>query len=1184
MINNRYKILKFLGEGRSRVYLCEDTLRGNMKVALKLLDPEKAEYEIKNFREEYIKLKKFNYKSIVKSFEFGTVVSTGKKELIEEIEKGASFFTLEYIEGKALSDFYTVNDEKKLIKIIMQICSVLFYLHESNYIYYDLKPENIIVTNKKNDFTVKFIDFGLAEFNPKKVLDEKKGTSYFIAPELLSGKEHDKRVDFYSLGMLLYFLMFRKLPFTGKDEIEIYREKLSNEITVSNTDYSEKLINTVNKLLRKKPEKRYDNALEILTDLGLFKSKEIFEKWKPVKSFHITNTTLEVTDFIFRQDSDKILNVVGQSNSGKTVLAEEIYQNFHAVLWVAKNDIPSEKLAWEIILRKIIYAEFVYDKLPDDVKSVAFKLLNGESLNLRQDLIYIFNFVTSEIPFVIFLDDFDLYDLFTKNLIESIFTLFVVNKAKLIVLTKPEFEFLPDSEKLIKRITLKPFTEYEAEQVIAKTLSEIFPRKEIKDLVTKHTDLYPGNIYDFCENIFANGLFNYEKGQVTINYDDEKIKNLNAFQRTGIRKKIQNLTVGEFDLLSIISVFPKGIEVDILVRIVPDKDFFDTKINFLITNGILKKFDNKLKFSSELLKKEVHEKIPDKKQLHLNIAGKLEKSIPNFPRVELAKQYELAERFDKVCEMIFQEINSIEKNDLFSYEKNLLEYLLSFPLSEEDELRVKQKLCKVYFDLGEFPKSLALVEELKSTNGGENAIDLKLLEADNLVALGKVKEGIQIYDQISKQSSNPDFYDEIIIKLATAESYANLYYQAKAKCIELINRPEVSKKIKAQAFNLLGIIEHSLGGDIRIVERNFIRTYEIYKELNLHHKLARISVNLGNLSNIKGDYFNARKWWDEALEMNKRTGSLEGEMVVRMNYGILYVLQQDFERAKKYYSRALKIAKGLNKKYETGLIYYNLGELETFTCEYEKAIKHLEKSKKIFKSLENYTEINEVIYLLVYDYFLISCVNEVEKYYKEYYKTFKYSQNPDKDFIKRFVKLLYSDIKSKPLDLKTIKKMLSAPILEYEKIIATHFYSFLFNKLFETGNLNMLLEIFNYPHFKENEKSNILISAEKDYWLGKINKRNGDKISCISNFETGFEKLNNVEITELTWKITMELAEIYFERGDINKASEYLEITENILQLISSKFKDFELKNAYIQNKERLETLKKIERWQILIQ
>ncbi len=1183
MINNRYKILKFLGEGRSRVYLCEDTLRGNIKVALKLLDPGKPEYEIKNFREEYIKLKKFNHKNIVKSFDYGTVVSTGRKELIEEIEKGASFFTLEYVEGKNLSGFYTEKDEKTLKKIIKQICSVLFYLHESNYIYYDLKPENVLVSSVKNKINIKLIDFGLAEFNPKQVSAEKKGTSYFIAPELLSGKVHDKRVDFYSLGILLYFLMYRKFPFTGKDEIEIFREKLSTEISIDGKEYSDKLIHTVNKLLRKNPAKRYDNALEIISDLGLLKSQEIFEKWKPVKSFHITNTTLEVTDFIFRQESDKVLNVVGESNSGKTVLAEEIYQNFHAVLWITKNDIPSEKLAWEIILSKIIYTGFVYDKLTDDVKTVAIKLLNGESRNLRQDLIYVFNFVTSEIPFVVFLDDFDLYDLFTRNLVESIFTFFVVNKAKLIILTKPEFKFQLETEKLIKRITLKPFTEYEAEQMITKTFSKIFPRKEIKNLVVKHTDLYPGNIYDYCENIFANRLIKYDNGLVRLNYDDNEIRNLNTIQRARIKKKIENLTAGELELLNIVAVFQKGIEEEILIKIISGKDFLDDKINFLIKNGILKRFDNKLKFSSALLKNEVYERITDKKRFHLNIAGKLEKAVPNFPLVELAEQYKLAERFDKVCEVIFKEIVSVEKNDLFAYEKDLLEYLLPLPLSEKNKLKVKRKLAKIYFNLGEFPKSLTLVQELKSPASGEVTTELRLLEADNLVALGKVKEAIRIYEQVLKEFSNTEYYDDVIIKLATAESYANLYYQAKAKCIELINRPEVSKKIKAQAFNLLGIIEHNLGGDIRIVEENFIRTYEIYKELNLSHKLALVSVNLGNLSNIKGDRENARKWWDEALKMNKRTGSLEGEMIVSMNYGIFNTHQQNFERAQKYYSRALKIAVGLNKKYETGLIFYNLGELETFTCEYEKAIAHLLKSKKIFESLENFSETSDVIYLLTYINYVIGCKEEADKYFEEYIKVFPYSQNPDKDFIKKFVILLHYDMKNKLPDMGEVKKMLTEPVLGNDTIIATHFYSFLFNKLFETGNINMLLEIFDSFYFKENEKNNILISAEKDYWLGKINKGNGDKISCIANFETGFEKLNNIEINELTWKITMELAEIYFERGDINKASEYLEITENILQLISSKFKDFELKNAYIQNKARLETLKKIERWQILI-
>ena len=67
MINSRYKILKPLGQGRSRVFLCED-IENDIICAIKILPRHVEEYEKIDFREEYIKLKKFNNRNIVKSF------------------------------------------------------------------------------------------------------------------------------------------------------------------------------------------------------------------------------------------------------------------------------------------------------------------------------------------------------------------------------------------------------------------------------------------------------------------------------------------------------------------------------------------------------------------------------------------------------------------------------------------------------------------------------------------------------------------------------------------------------------------------------------------------------------------------------------------------------------------------------------------------------------------------------------------------------------------------------------------------------------------------------------------------------------------------------------------------------------------------------------------------------------
>ncbi|GEM_PF-3885992 len=1183
MINERYRVIKLLGEGRSRVFLCEDTLHGSINVVMKVLDVGSPDYEVKNFREEYIKLRKFNNKHIVKGFEYGTVVTTGNKEIIEEIEKGSKFFTLEFINGRNLREFYNTHSEKKLREITKQICETLFYIHESNYIYFDLKPENLLVGNSEKHFYIKLIDFGFAEQVLKKSEEWKKGTAQYIAPELLLGKEYDKRVDFYSLGVLLYFLMFGKFPFGSGEEIEIYRRKISEEITFGKHNYSVEFENIVRKLLRKNPAERYSNAFEILSALKIKNKQSFLTEWKPVKSFQITDTTLEITDFIFRNDTNQILNLIGRNNAGKTALAEEIYQNFPDVFWVTKNDIPSDKSAWEIILRKIVYSAGIFGKLPENIKNDALNLLAGNSENIQQQITHIFNYLTSELPFVLFLDDFDLYDLFTRNLIENSFTLFVVNKAKLIILTKTEINYSSTNEKIIKKIFLKPFNEYETGQFIVKTFSSLFPLKKFSKLATELTDLYPGNIYDMLEGLFLGKLLLYEKGKIKLSRNDFEIKKLDTAARKNLFSKLQTFSAKKKRLLDIISVFPNGIEHEILFGIWDGGNNLQSIIDELVQNGFLKFYDNKIRFTSKFLRESVYSQIENKHMLHLLVAENLEKSVPNYPRVDLARQYELGGNKEKVFELIYQELESIRPNNLFVYEKYLLEYLLRISPEARQKINVKVELSKTLYQLGEFEKSLTLIDEIIDNINGIERKKLNILKADCYVAIGKIKKAVKIYSDILEENPSREIYEEVLIKLATAESYMDLFYQSKAKCIELINRPEVSELIKAQAYNLMGILEHNLGSEIKLVEDYFRRAHEIYTKLKMPQKLAKTSINLGIINNIKENYTEAQKWWDEALRLAQKTGSLEEEITIRTNYVIFYIHRQQFDKAEKYSLRTLRLAEGLNKKYEAALIYLNLSEVEIIICEYEKALEHLLKSKDIFEYLGSYTELSEVYFLLAYLHYLIEYREEFVRYSKVFLKTIKSSRSANSDFLEKLINLFAKTLNNEQISSEHLLEIFNSCGIKEDKIFEYYYYLYALNQLYVSGNFDLLNSIFETDDFKKLESENILISAQKNYLYGKIFQKNNDKINSLLNFEEAFEKLNNVEITELTWKTSIELAEIYFERGNINKASEYLEITENILQIISSKFKHFELKNAYFQNKERAETLQKIERWQILI-
>ena len=208
-----FKIIKIIGKGNyGRVYLVERISTGNvyaMKELRKdvLIDTD----QIENTRIEKEIMKNANHPFLISlDYVFQT---PGKIFFVMKLMRGGELFTLisrekRFTESRAR--FYTA-----------QIVLALTHLHKNNIIYRDLKGENILLDE---DGYICLADFGLARF----LEEDKRATSFcgtpeYMAPEVVLSKGHNKAVDWWGLGVLLYEMLVGIPPFYHDNQLTMYQ-------------------------------------------------------------------------------------------------------------------------------------------------------------------------------------------------------------------------------------------------------------------------------------------------------------------------------------------------------------------------------------------------------------------------------------------------------------------------------------------------------------------------------------------------------------------------------------------------------------------------------------------------------------------------------------------------------------------------------------------------------------------------------------------------------------------------------------------------------------------------------------------------------------------------------------------------------------------------------------------------
>jgi ABC-type amino acid transport substrate-binding protein/predicted Ser/Thr protein kinase len=253
-----YRLQQLIGRGgMGEVYRAYDT-RTDRIVALKVLPPSMAADETfqQRFRRESQAAAGLNDPHVVPIHGFGEI-------------DGRLYLDMRLIEGRNLGTILTDTgkpiDKALAVKVTEQVATALDAAHEADLIHRDVKPSNILITDRE---FVYLIDFGLARTAGEKGLTtagSTLGTMAYMAPERFEGKPVDATADIYALACVLYECLTGVRPYPADSLEQQIAGHMTKEVPrPSATDPRLAAFDDViAKGMAKKPAKRYQTAGEL---------------------------------------------------------------------------------------------------------------------------------------------------------------------------------------------------------------------------------------------------------------------------------------------------------------------------------------------------------------------------------------------------------------------------------------------------------------------------------------------------------------------------------------------------------------------------------------------------------------------------------------------------------------------------------------------------------------------------------------------------------------------------------------------------------------------------------------------------------------------------------------------------------------------------------------------------------
>lgn len=275
VIDKRYRIEEIIGEGGMGIIYSALDKFTSQQVAIKFLKASTAKNpkNVERFENEARATATLNHPNIIKILNIG-------------FYDGLPYMVTELIEGKTID----VELETRIrftyaeaVDIMDQLCLAVQASHDAGVIHCDIKPSNIYIMP---DGLVKLGDFGIAslidETTDQNVQhDNILGSTQYLAPEVCQGKPNTVQSDIYSLCITFFQLITGRVPFDGKNNVDIAIKQIKEpfpSIKKYISSVPPKLEKIILKGVKKNPKNRYKTVDELHKDILMLKENPKYLK------------------------------------------------------------------------------------------------------------------------------------------------------------------------------------------------------------------------------------------------------------------------------------------------------------------------------------------------------------------------------------------------------------------------------------------------------------------------------------------------------------------------------------------------------------------------------------------------------------------------------------------------------------------------------------------------------------------------------------------------------------------------------------------------------------------------------------------------------------------------------------------------------------------------------------------